>query len=327
MDTNRISDKEKTEHCFLLRKLLIESCGIMAKNAKDCRNDYVAHNSSQTSSENTTCCDWYHSVWQYLRVLDCVSSPQWHYEFYMKSFIKVFNAKSSIKILISGTADYSLLYLILSLLEGKKNCKVKIDVVDLCPTPLEICKWLKKNYKNLNENITIETIISNITMYSSAYKYDIICSDAFLTRFSIQEAKSVVGKWEEMLADDGKIITTVRLNDFKKSESKRQIIDLSDDINIFCTKVIANYNELSDEEKIKLNISAEDLRFMAFRYIVRMKSNALGGKAEIEELFETNRLKINDDESQIKSVQGEIHETNYYRIVAQKLSQKYKRGK
>ncbi|MCH5158161.1 MAG: hypothetical protein J1F33_03080 [Clostridiales bacterium] len=309
-----------------LRQLLLDSCGIMAKYSANCRNDFVAHNSSQNSSENTTCCDWYHSVWQYLRILDCVSSPQWHYEFYKNSFENIFNRKSSLKILICGTADYSLLYLIVSILSNKK-CNVKIDVVDLCPTPLKICKWFIENYKNLNKNISINTVTSNITMYSSPYKYDIICSDAFLTRFSVQESKSVICKWDDLLDENGRIITTVRLNELDKSDNKRQVIDLSNDINIFCYKVIASYNDLIDEEKKKLNISVEDLRFMAFRYIIRMKSNNLGGKDKIEDLFESNGIIINKEESEIKSVKGEIYKTDYYRIVAQKIGQKTKRGR
>ncbi len=326
MATDKTHNEEKSKHCMKLRQLLLESCGIMAKYAKDCRNDYVAHNSSQTSSENTSCCDWYHSAWQYLRVLDCVSSPQWHYEFYKSAFEKVFSEKTNVKILISGTADYSFLYLIISLLANNKKVTVEIDVVDLCPTPLEICKWLKKNLKNSNKNWTVKTIQSNITMYSSEYKYDIICSDAFLTRFSVQESKSILSKWEEILNDGGRVITTVRLRDMTQ-ESKLRLIALSSDINIFCKKVISKYKLLTKEEKNKLNISVEDLRFMAFRYIVRMKSNALGGKAEVENLFKCNGLEIIGGDSDIGSVVGEIRETNYYRIVAQKLIKGSKRGK
>ena len=320
MDMNEAHNAE-------LRKLLLESCGIMAGYTQNCRNDFVAHNSSQTRSENTTCCDWYHSVWQYLRVLDCVSSPQWHYDFYKNAFEKVFNKKSAVRILISGTADYSLLYLIISLLADKKNCNAQIDIVDLCPTPLEICKWLWDKLKNSCKNIAVRTIISNITMYSSDYKYDIICADAFLTRFSSHESKSVVAKWEEMLDDGGRIITTVRLNDLAKKNVKPHVIDISDDINTFCSKVTKAYDGLSSEDKRKMNISAEDLRFMAFRYIIRMRSNVLGEQDKISELFGSMGLRINDDESKIHAVKGEIRETMYYGVVAQKSTKKLSGGR
>lgn len=48
-------------------------------------------------------CTWYHSVWQYLRVIDKVSSPEWHSIFYEKCFNKLFKEKENPKILISGT--------------------------------------------------------------------------------------------------------------------------------------------------------------------------------------------------------------------------------
>jgi hypothetical protein len=61
-----------------------------------CRGSYL-------SSED---CSWYHSVWQYLRVLNMVSTPTWHSAFYRDGIAYCATRKAS-RVLISGTADYS----------------------------------------------------------------------------------------------------------------------------------------------------------------------------------------------------------------------------
>ena len=124
-----------------LRGLLLDSCYYMYQLSDCCTNDFVAHNSSSTT--HAASCRWYHSVWQYLRILDCVSSPQWHQSFYEKEIVaSLASCKTHISILISGTADYSLLYLIVNVIKKYKSPEqnVSIDVVDLCETPLQICK-------------------------------------------------------------------------------------------------------------------------------------------------------------------------------------------
>lgn len=79
------------------------------------------------------------------------------------------------------------------------------------------------------------------------------------------------------------------------------------------------YEQLSKEEKLKMNLTAEDLRFVSFRYIERMTSNPLGNKENIDELFKKSKLSVTNTESNYCArVDGEIAETFYYQIVAKK---------
>ena len=66
-----------------LNNILKISCNDMCKFAtKNCHIDYV-------DEENG--CSWYHSAWAYLRLLDCVSAPQWHESNYRNSIINCFH--------------------------------------------------------------------------------------------------------------------------------------------------------------------------------------------------------------------------------------------
>lgn len=324
-----------------LRQLLFESCNVMATYSNKCSQSPVTQDSPISHSLNAPCCGWYHGAWQYLRILNCVSSPQWHENFYKQSFNSVFDKKKNVRILICGTADYSLLYLLVSVL-NETDINAKIDILDICVTPLKICEWFAKNCNNreldsnyqvidefdeynrkfrLNDKIIIETFKNDIKSFypeKGELIYDIICSDAFLTRFSA-DIKIVLDRWEKLLLKDGRIITTVRLYENADNIQKQSLAKLSSSIDSYCSKVINRYNELSDEEKTKIKISAEELRFISFRYIERMTSNHLGNKQQIEELFIKSKLTIVNSASKCPvDVEGEIAKSYYYQIVAKK---------
>ena len=324
-----------------LRQLLFESCNIMARFSDRCSQSPVTQDSPISYSNNTPCCGWYHGAWQYLRILNCVSSPQWHEEFYKQSFKTAFSNKRKIRILICGTADYSLLYLLTTVLLEHK-IEAKIDILDICITPLRICEWFvnncdsetNNNYQLLNESkeynrklifndkILVETFKKDIKTFYPADGdgiYDIICSDAFLTRFSITDINIVLDRWAKLLVTGGRIITTVRLYENVDHCSKQSLSKISVNFNKYCSKVMERYEQLSKEEKLNMNLTAEDLRFVSFRYIERMTSNPLGNKENIDELFKKSKLSVTNTESNYCArVDGEIAETFYYQIVAKK---------
>ena len=299
-----------------IKELLLESCSIMHNESPHCTNDFVVHNSSVAT--HTSSCNWYHSVWQYLRVLDCVSAPQWHQDFYVKNIRDCIQGKKNISILISGSADYSLLHLILYAISDI-DVTAEIDVVDLCNTPLNICKWYTKKIIKPDKpsNIQISEYQSNITMFRVEKKYDVICTDAFLTRFSSSTTRSVVETWGRLLAPTGWIITTVRIHP-EECTVQPTVAALSQDVDSFLTKVRNRYSSLTDEERIKMKISLEELSFMSFRYILRMKSNILGQQSDIDKLFTESQLNVDKSRSQLATVDGEVKETEYYRVIARK---------
>ena len=301
-----------------LNMMLENSCNTMKSYAiENCYRDYV---------DNDNSCCWYHSVWQYLRLLDCVSAPQWHDEFYRSAFVDVAKKNGEnriIKILISGTADYSLLHLLIDAffqLYNQEDMKVnsRIYVLDKCPTPINMCSlypeyvaqfnWKKKSY--LEKCIQIIPCNNDIFLYREN-GFDLICTDAFLTRFSEENVKSVLNTWKNMLREEGIIVTTVREHTEQKGKN---LILVSKDIRKFEKKVLARYKEYISKNG-QFPITEEELVFLANRYIIRMVSNNIGDQKNIVSMFKKEEFEVEYDS---KEVQGEISKTNYIHIKARR---------
>ena len=299
-----------------LNNLLAESCSKMHEIAlRNCGKDYV--------DEKEGCC-WYHSVWQYLRALNCVSAPQWHDSFYRSAINAAIKDKTEVVVFISGTADYSMLHIITDQLT-KTKIKAKIVILDKCATPLEICKWYAKKLlaadcnilpenqlNNFKSNIDIEYVQQDLLYYGIDEKFDIICTDAFLTRFESGLVKSVITNWASRLKPDGKIINTVRIHD---ATSPRNLVAGTHDIISFNDKVRTAYREYIKNES-SFPLSEEEILFLANRYIIRMYSNDIGDRSAITKLFKDCGLRFNE-KTNIIQVSGEISETNYMQIIAE----------
>ena len=226
--------------------LLLKSCNLMRKYSEHCTNDFLAHNNSSTTT-HSPCCDWYHGAWQYLRVLDCVSAPQWHESFFADQLNEALsNAKESISVLISGTADYSILHLIVDVAK-KSGKKIEIDIVDLCQTPLKICEWYIEEFKReapkMFSRFSFNVFRRNIALFDCGKRYDVICTDAFLTRFSSNEVQSVIDKWAKLLKDTGEIITTIRIYN-NTTQTAVSFIEESKNVQKYLAKVGNRFRSL-----------------------------------------------------------------------------------
>lgn len=193
-----------------LNKCLKESANLIYNKSKElCKNGIMDED-----------CFWYHSIWQYLRLFNMVSSPTWHDKFYSEELTNALIRGEEQNILICGTADYSLLAYVLYAIKTSNQTNVNIYVLDTCKTPLYCCKWFAEK-----ENIKIKTINVDILNYNKNNYFDLIGTDAFLTRFERKKVPQLIDKWYELLKENGKIITTVRIHE-KDELSKEQKIKL-----------------------------------------------------------------------------------------------------
>lgn len=294
-----------------LDEYLINTCNEMYKTAcTHCKADYVDEDS----------CFWYHSVWQYLRLLNCVSSPEWHKDFYkeaIEGYIKK-NNKSKIKILISGCADNSMLHVIVDTLaevmKERPGLSGDIVAVDLCETPLLVCeKWWKEGkkpaiYSKVLRKFKFSRVQIDIFKYSGS-EFDLIITDAFLTRFPKDMVQALLRHWGSLLGADGQVITTVRIHEDSEltlNERYRQITE-------FVEKVLDRYSHL--KRKIQFDISASQLKYKAQVYAVKMTSYSLGNKDEIEQILEQY---FNFIIRSRQDTDGELSKTSYGHYVLEK---------
>ena len=194
-------------------------------------------------------CDWFHSSWPYLRILEMVVNPDSHIEggdenFYDKYLSNFFNEyhhdHDEINILICGVADHTMLRRVVDNIDKSAPFTVNIDIVDYCKTPIKMCYNYAKRHKLLLDSPAKDNKINcrlhkgDILYFNKMEddkeqkKYHLIVTDAFLNRVSIDERENLLAKWTELLCIGGRIITTIRLIDEKSDENNSVIGKLYD---------------------------------------------------------------------------------------------------
>ena len=254
-------------------------------------------------------CSWYHGVWPYLRVLGVVSSPAWHRDFYGKALRQVMEQRHRARprVLVSGAADFSMLEQVLYCAREARGPAAEADVtvLDLCQTPLESCRL----YAERTNTAVCLRKADLLDWRGLGETFDIITTDAVLTRFEREGCAEVISAWRGLLDADAVVVTTVRLHD--DLDAGR---DFESDIAAFVERV----GRLA--QLYPSRIFQETGRFLeaAETYARGMRSADIGDEDDIVELFGAGGFDVVSRER--AHVAGELHPVNYLRIVARKRS-------
>ncbi len=248
-------------------------------------------------------CSWYHGIWQYLRIFNMVSTPTWHAEFYLRELDALARSVEFRRILISGTADYSMLA---HVLWAYRNATTVADVtvLDLCETPLFLCKWYAKLAGE-----RVATVSADIFNYDPDARFDLVTTDAFLTRFPPSERPRVISAWKRLLRPGGQVVTTVRVEEGLATEVVRTT---PQQVAAFRSKALQEAKRWQGF----LGMSPEETATQAATYAERMVSYSFRSVDEVLRLlteagFSVPRLIQ-------KEVPGEMASTLYCEIVAQR---------
>lgn len=259
----------------------------------------IASNSCSGSYLSSEGCAWYHSAWQYLRILDMVSTPERHTAFFRENIRKAVIDEGLSQVLLCGVADYGMLQQFVEALPTESLTHLSIFVVDICPTPLRLSEWLADK-----RQFTITPIKSDVLKMGSHWRhaFDLIITDAFLTRFEPKMKTSVVAEWYRVLSPGGIVLTTARQ---ANGVQKEKVIASPEDIKGFVNRA----REESQSNKW-LSISPEDIANYAKRYAENIVSYPFPDTKNIETLFRNCGFKI--EVLEVKSVKGEFHATSLY---------------
>lgn len=286
---------------------LLESADMIYETAKV----VCTHNHVDRAS-----CEWYHGVWQYLRLLDMASSPTWHSEFYGKWLRHRMNNSAQPRVLITGTADYSMLAFVL--FAAQEHPSAEVHVLDHCQTPLYACRWYAK-YVGARVHLHDIDFLDDHTQVAGKLRagspskrsdFDLIVSDAFLTRFRREQAQTVLANWAWLLNPDGMVVTTVRLH---PRDSDR--FGLTQDVSRFVLRL----RERLEAWRWPLKIDDDELIDRGREYALKMTSWDLGDLDEVVRLFDATGLTVIHRE--IADVPGELCQSVYARLVATKTQQ------
>lgn len=307
---------------ILTDPLLVSAEQIAAAAPMTCRNEYGGRR-----------CSWYHGAWQYLRLFDMVSSPSWHKSFYHLELVQALeecarrgteaagDSRSAEpaggpRVLITGAADYSMLAYVIDAWSRTRAAKFDlcdepdIHVLDICPTPLLACRW----YATTVANRAIETHECDLRedtdvkrLYESTGPFDLIVTDAFLTRFDHDGARAVMRHWSDLLAPGGKVVTTVRLH---AADGPYQG---PDEISEFTQRARLK----AWHWRLQLRSSVDAICNDAREYALRITSTDFGGVKEVTSLLEEGGFEL-PVATVSDQVQGELRSTQYLRVVARK---------
>jgi len=151
-------------------------------------------------------CDWYHGLWPFLRIMGLTSSAAQRAGFYHRSMEAAGAGAGTPRVLISGTADYAMLAVVMGFFRGR-HVRPAITVTDLCETPLQLSRWYAAR-----ESVAIETVCGDLLEWRTAERFDFICTDGFFSRFPAARRPALVARWRELLRPGGRVITTNRLH-------------------------------------------------------------------------------------------------------------------
>jgi SAM-dependent methyltransferase len=205
------------------RALLIESAPLMDKWATPtCKPKDVggmeewAKNNKDAVQHEPNSCGWYHSTWQYLRLLDMVAVPPW-YPFYDEAISSILKAKPDAHVFISACADWGMLA---RLHDGIKlaGTKPRITIYDICETPLKSAQWYADRF-----GLEIETHRDNLITSPKLPlgEFDLIVTDEFLTVLKDDYKPEITKRWFDLLKPGGSIVTTAMVGGPTTPELRR----------------------------------------------------------------------------------------------------------
>ena len=200
------------ESSVQMDKWAMETC---AKKNTGGMEEWAKESEAIENAEDISC-GWYHSTWQYMRLLNMVAVPNW-YPFYCEEISNVLKNKTNPKVFISACADYGMLA---KLHEAMifSNTNPTIVIYDICQTPLTSCKW----YAEKNDlKITCKTG-NIITDPIPEAPFDLIITDEFLTVLKDEYKPLITAKWRELLAPDGVLVTTCMIGKPTTPELRRK---------------------------------------------------------------------------------------------------------
>jgi 2-polyprenyl-3-methyl-5-hydroxy-6-metoxy-1,4-benzoquinol methylase len=157
-------------------------------------------------------CSWYHGIWQFLRIMGLASSAAQRAGFYLRSIRMSCAGLAAPRILISGTADYAMLALVMASLQDRGSPPA-VTVIDICETPLHLNRWYAER-----GSWRIETVCGNVLDFQAPEPFDVVCTDGFFSRVPVARRPALAAKWRELLRPSGRVIATNRLHPESKNE-------------------------------------------------------------------------------------------------------------
>jgi len=149
--------------------------------------------------DGPTSCRTYHAMWQYLRLTGVHRSLRVDGPLFVAAAERLALSGRLNRVLVSGTADYSMLAHIAH--GGRRGGRVpSFHVVDKCNSTLRLNEWYGEQ-----RDIDVGTFRSEILAFQPERQYDLICTHSFLGFHSLADRQTLFRRWGEWLAPGGRL--------------------------------------------------------------------------------------------------------------------------
>jgi len=232
-------------------------------------------------------CAPYHAFWQYLRLLGLGKTLSGQSAWYLEVLQRCARewvlrpAADPARLLISGSADYSLLAHVLHACRDA-NPRVQITVLDVCQTPLLLNQWYARRAGQ-----SVNLVCSDILQHSAIEAYDLIVTSSFLGYFHPEARRLLLRGYAAMLRPGGRLIIANRLRAGPENEAVG-----------FSAPQVERFAQcaaqLSAGLPASVSLAPDDARRMARSYAEFFRSYPLNSEASLRGLADASGLRWAD---------------------------------
>lgn len=214
-------------------------------------------------------CLWYHRIWQYLRLLDIITSIRTNTAFLLATLERL--APAHPRVLISGSADYAMLA---HLREAFGSRPLDVTIVDLCATSVRLNQWYADRY-----GIALTPVCGDALAVHAERPFDLVCTHNFVGRFDTASRQRLVDRWYAVLRPGGVVVTTQRV---RPGERARRASYSEEEARALADRVAAAATAYPGP----LGAAVSELREVAYQYAIRKGSYVIESPSEIVSPFE-----------------------------------------
>jgi len=236
-----------------------------------------SHAHCQQDSKHESCA-WYHGSWQFLRLLDLVSTPDVHAMHFDTQLKKIAGDSSFKNILVSGSADSGLVKTIHEALMSRQ-AEITLTVIDICGTPLKICEQYADK-----AGLQITTLKQNILEGLPEAAFDAIFTHSFMGYFDDAARQHLLRQWARSLRPGGRLITVQRIRENYADDVVR-FNDLEINAFVARAKDLVRQSDFAD-------FSEFDVVGMAKKFAERFRNFPVRSAEQLQSMFETAGFKL-----------------------------------
>lgn len=213
-------------------------------------------------------CSWYHGYWQVVRALGAGKTSGGHADFLVDALRRSARDGGFRRVLVSGTADYSMPALVYWAY-AQEAAPLELTVVDWCETPLAMSRWYAERIGQ-----PIRTVLSDILAHQAPSAYDLVLTNSFLGYFHPSQRQRLYGAWAGLLRQGGKAVMTNRV---RASAWDEPVGFRADEAERFCAEIEAR----AAAGKVELGVGADVIAAGARDYVRRFRVYPVNSHAEV----------------------------------------------